>query len=394
MKRIVFSAIAFLAACICSQAQFRQNHVQLEYDAYYEYFFENREFDYKVEGPVQSSTINAMSFTPTVGLSLYQDRNVHHRLSLGVDVRKDMGSGRGRRYLDEVTAHYDGHVALRNGSLFEGIIGVFPRHFSEGEYGRIFFSDSTRFVDRNLEGVLLKYKASKLYAELGADWMGQKDTARKERFMIFTSALWKPRSWLQLGLSGTFYHYAGSVLAPGVVDHNLIEPFVRFDLARQTGMQELSLKLGIPGTYQWDRKREAQQTVKAGTEAVFCARKWNLSISNSFFRGEGFQYLYSGNDLGGNKYGNNLYFGSAFYGFGLYDMAEFAWTPRLGRSLSLAIRARFHFKADANFDNFGFIGNTQTLSFIFDLDRVRHSRWGSGRIGEPAQPKKEHYLFL
>lgn len=391
MKRLIPVLLALIP--LPGLAQFRQNSVQLEYGAYYEYFFENREYDYRVQSPVASGTINAMSLTPTVGLNFYQDRSVHHRLTLGADVRREMGSGKGR-YIDEVLAHYDGHVRLKDGSMFEGIIGIFPRHFSEGEYGQAFFSDSTRFVDRNLEGVLLKYRSRKLYAELGADWMGQKDTARKERFMILASALWTPRDWLQLGFSGTFYHYAGSVLAPGVVDNNLIEPFVRLDFAQKAGMQELSLKAGLLGTYQWDRKREPSQTIKAGVEAVFTAKKWNISFCNTFFRGDGFQYLYSGKDLGGNKYGNNLYFGNTFYGFGVYDMAEFAWTPRLGRALSLGIRARFHYKADADFSSFGFIGNTQTLSFIFDLDRMRHPAWGAGRIGEASPKKKEQYISL
>ncbi len=385
-KLFLVSLLALLS--VAALAQLRGNKVQFEYGTYYQYYFENREFDYRVASPTESSTINGMALTPGVGFSFFDGGNVNHRLSLGLDIRKDMGSGRGGRYLDEVTANYDGHLSLKDGSLFEGIIGVFPRHYCEGEYGQAFFSDSTLFADRNLEGTLLKYRSEKFYAELGADWMGQKDTLRKERFMIFTSMQWKPQDWLHLGFAGTFYHYAGSFKAPGVVDNNLIEPYVRFDLARQARMQELSLKLGLMGTYQWDRKREASQTIKAGAEAIFKAKIRNLALVNTFFSGDGFQYLYENKDLGGNKYGANLYFGSRFYGFPLYDCAELAWTPRLGRSLSLELRARFHFC------NEGFIGNTQTLSFIFDLDRMRHPKWGAGRIGEPKPRKTPHYLSL
>ena len=387
MKKLFLTFLLALVAALAF-AQRRSNPVQFEYDTYYQYFFENREFDYSVPSLTASSTINGLVLTPSVGLSFFDGNNVNHRLTLGIDVRKDMGSGRGRRYLDEVTAHYDGHLALKDGSLFEGIIGVFPRHFCEGEYGQAFFSDSTLFADRNLEGVLLKYRAQKFYAELGADWMGQKDSLRKERFMIISALQWRPADWLQLGFAGTFYHYAGSVVAPGVVDNNLINPYVRFDLAKQTGMQELSLKLGLMGMYQWDRKREPAQTIKAGFEGIFKAQKWNVSLVNTFFSGDGFQYLYENKDLGGFKYGSNLYFGNRFYGYSLYDCAEVAWTPRLGRSISLAIRARFHFCEQ------GFIGNTQTLSFVFDLDRIRHPKWGAGRIGEPKPRKNPVYLSL
>ena len=387
MKKLFITiALALLAASAI--AQHRGNPVQFEYDTYYQYYFENREFDYKVASPTHSSTINGIALTPSIGMSFFDGRNVNHRLTLGIDVRKSMGSGRGGRYLDEVTAHYDGHLALKDGSPFEGIIGVFPRHFCEGEYGQAFFSDSTLFADRNLEGTLLKYRSHKFYAELGADWMGQKDSLRKERFMIISALQWRPKDWFQLGFAGTFYHYAGSIVAPGVVDNNLINPYVRFDLAKITPLSELSLKLGLMGTYQWDRKREESQTIKAGFEGVFKARLKSLSLTNTFFSGDDFQYLYDNKDLGGYKYGRNLYFGNRFYGYSLYDCAELAWTPRLGRTLSLAIKARFHFCEQ------GYIGNTQTLSFIFDLDRLRHPNWGAGRIGEPKPRKNPVYLSL
>lgn len=391
-KKVLIPSLLLLFPAAAS-AQLLRKDVQFEYNTFYEYYFENREFDYKVDSPVRSGTINAMSFTPSVGLSFWQGTGVNHRLTLGLDIRKDMGSGEGR-YVDEVTVHYDGHVRLRDGSLFEGIIGVFPRNFSEGEYGRVFFSDSTRFVDRNIEGLLLKYRSRSLYAEIGADWMGQYGNTRKERFMIFSSLLWTPEPWLNIGFAGTFYHYAGSVQAPGVVDNDLLNPFIRVDFAKRTGMQELSLKAGLLGTYQWDREREESQTIRLGAEAVFRAGKRNIFITNTLFRGQGFQYLYSGTDLGGGKYGNNLYFGCPFYGYGVYDMAELSWTPKLGRALSLQLRARFHFKAGYDFSDPGFIGNTQTLGFVLDLDRLRHLKWGAGRIGEPVKKKTEHYYFL
>ena len=387
MKKLL-TIISLALLPLAAKAQLRSNPVQFEYDTYYEYFFENREFNTSVESPTESSTINGLVLTPSVGLSFFDGKNVNHRLTLGLDIRKDMGSGRGRRYLDEVTAHYDGHALLKDGSLFEGIIGVFPRHFCEGEYGQAFFSDSTLFADRNLEGALLKYRSHKFYSELGADWMGQKDSLRKERFMILCSLQWNPLDWLQLGFAGTFYHYAGSVVAPGVVDNNLINPYVKFDLAKGTGLSEFSLKLGMLGSYQWDRKREQSQSLMAGFEAILKARFRSLSFSNNFFMGDGFQYLYEGCDLAGNKYGNMLYFGNRFYGCGLYDFACLAWTPRIGRSISLGLKARFHFCEQ------GYLGNTQTLSFIFDLDRLRHPRWGAGRIGEPRPRKTPHFQSL
>ena len=384
MKR----TLAITVFLLCAAGLGAQN-VKLEYGTGYEYYFENREFDYGAPAPMASGTINGIVLTPGIGVSAFQARNVHHRLNLGVDIRRDMGS-RSRRYFDELTINYDGHVRLKNGAMFEGVIGVFPRSYSEGEYGRVFFSDSLRFVDRNLEGALLKYRAEKFYAEIGADWMGQKDTVVKERFMIFSSGLYAPSDWFELGWAATGYHYAGSLEAPGVVDNDLAELFVRLNLAKPTRFQELSLKFGGLLSYQWDRVRESGASLHPGLQAVLTARRWNVSLQNTFFVGDGMQYLYDRTDSRGDKYGNMLYFGDPFYGLGMYDMCELAWTPQIGSSLFLSLKARFHFGQD------GFLGNSQMLGFIFDLDRLRHPEWGAGRTGKAVRKNRYkgpvHYM--
>lgn len=368
MKKLLL----LIASCFATTLALAQE-TRFEYNAYYEYYFENREFDYPAPGPMSSGTINGVSLTPSIGLGIKQSEDIYHRLSLGVDIRRNMGGSKAR-YLDEVTIFYDGHVRLPDGARFEGSIGVFPRHFCEGEYGRAFFSDSLRFVDRNLEGVLLKYKTDKFYAELGADWMGRKEDFVKERFMIFSAGSYSLSRHLSLGWAGTFYHYAGSVAAPGVVDNNLLNPYIKIGLIERSARKYLRLKVGLLGTYQWDREREPKAGIKLGTEVVLTGKCRSLSFENSFFSGSNFQYLYSNKDLGGNKYGNMLYFGSPFYGLGIYNMAEFAWTPRLGRSLYFSLKARFHFSQD------GFLGNSQMLGFIFNFDRTRHPHHGEGRV--------------
>lgn len=383
MKKVLLLALTLFPALAPAQTP------KLEYNVYYRYYFENREFDYKLDSPVNSGTINALLLTPSVGLSVFQSPRVNHRLAFGADIRRDMG-GRNGRFIDELSIYYDAHVRLDNGAMFEGSMGVFPRRFCEGEYSRAFFSDSLRFADSNLEGALLKYRSLRFYAELGADWMGQRGRFIKERFMILTAGHWDAAPWLRLGWSGTFYHYAGSETAPGVVDNNLLNPYLKFNFAEASRFQELSLKLGIMGSYQWDREREASQSIKLGGEAVFRASKWNVSLQNSAFYGKGFQYLYEKQDLGGNKYGNMLYFGSPFYAYDFYDRLEAAWTPKIWRGIFLCLKASFHFCGE------GYIGNSQTLGLVFDLDNIRHPDWGAGRsgaaIGKRRRSRSSYYL--
>ena len=70
MKKLFLTFLLALVAAL-SFAQRRSNPVQFEYDTYYQYFFENREFDYNVPSLIASSTINGLVLTPSVGLSFF-----------------------------------------------------------------------------------------------------------------------------------------------------------------------------------------------------------------------------------------------------------------------------------------------------------------------------------
>lgn len=390
MKKVLFLAAASLV-CICARAQEYsdpfgvlrpRNPLSFEYSSDFDYYFENREFDFGTPSPMESSTVHGVVLSPSAGFGLHQGNTVSHRLTVGMDIRRNMGEGPlDIRVLDELTMHYDGHLRLRNGAVFEGILGVFPRRFSEGEYGEAFFSDAHRFQDRNLDGTLLKYRAVRFYAEIGADWLGMKKEDSRERFMILSAGNWKVAPWMELGWAGTFYHYAGSETVRGVVDNNLVNPYVRVDLAGGLPMQELSLKAGGLLSYQWDRRQDGKR-FPAGVQAIFTARKWNVLLRDTFYRGDVLQIYYNDTDLAGNLYGSALYFGSPFYQCGRYNLLEAGWNPWISDCISLDIRFRFHFGAG------GFMGWQQQLGFLFDLDRIRHPDWGAGRTGKARMPRR------
>jgi len=391
MKKI-FAICLILLAVVPAMGQNPKN-LRLEYDAYFEYYFENREFDYDNSEYLNSGTINAALLTPSIGFSFAQNKNIQHRLMLGVDLLHDMGKGvQNYQIFDEVTFNYDIHVRTNNGALFEGIVGVFPRRYCEGEYGEFFASDSLKWADRNLEGILLKYKSKNFYAELGEDWMGRFGQTRKERFMIFTAGAWDAKHWLRLGWDASLYHYACSEEAPGVVDMHQLHPYAKFNFAHWTGLQELSLKAGPILTYQWDREREESAEFAGGGEFVLTARKWNVYIQNTLFaQGDDMMRLYDSFDTGGNKYGNNLYFGNPIYR-DFFDMVHIGWEPYVADYLRIKLGVRLNWNAD------GFMGAQQFFGCSFNLDKVRHPRVGSGRIGnlgrKPKAKKEEIIIVL
>jgi len=348
-----------------------RNRFEWEYDADFLYWFDNREFAASGDRPLASMTLNAVVLTPAVGFRVTQTPRVTHRLRLGVEYAHDMGAADWENLAREVIVYYDGHVRTRRG-MFEGLAGVFPRRYAEGSYSEAFYSDEFRFRDRNLEGVLLKWRASRFYAELGCDWMGQKGFERKERFQVFTAGEWQAARWLSLGWTGSLYHYAGSIAAPGVVDNHLLEPWAKVDLAGGTRWQELSLQAGALLSYQRDRARTHDVLFPTGGELVATVRRWNVALQNTAYFGDNLLPLYAGRDTGGNPYGSMLYFGQPCY-TGFYDRVEASWEPVIARYVSLKLAARAHFTQA------GFLGWQQQFGLVFDLDALRSPGQASGR---------------
>lgn len=356
MKRTFILSVLLLLSAVSSA---KIPGLGFEYGLDGEFRFDNREFAKSDDKIAPSMTIGAIVLTPSVGAGISSGDKAKHTLMAGVDLRRDFGSEQTTDVFREITLWYGADVNLKKGN-FKGVAGVFPRRFLEGEYSEAFWSDSLKFQDPNMDGVLLKYRSSTFFAELGLDWMGMSGYDRKERFEIFSSLLWNVRDWLSVGMTAMMYHYAGSDLAPGVVDNHKLNPYVRIDAASLTGMQELSLKAGPMLTYQWDRERDEKPVLPSGAEFVLTAKKWNVSIRNTAYAGRNLMYYYDGKDTGGFKYGNNLYRGLQFYR-GFFDIAEVCWAPSITGWLHFTAGARFYFNAD------GYLGCRQVVSLVFDI---------------------------
>lgn len=328
------------------------------YDVDFHYYFDNGEWDASKTELMTSGTIHAAVLTPTVSAQVW-GRGVVHSLTLGVDLQHDMGS---RTWCDlprEGILYYDARVRTRTG-VFEGVAGIYPRRLMQGWYSEAFFSDRNLFLDRNFEGVLLKWRGERFYTEAALDWLGKKGYDSKERFQILSAGTWALTPWLALGWTADYYHYAGSQVAPGVVDHGLLEPWAKVDLAPGTDWQELSLRAGALLSYQWDRRRAEQPSTPCGGELNLLLRRWNVTLENNAYFGSDLLPLYDGVDLAGRPYADNLYFGHRLY-TGFYDRLALSWDPRIGSGVSLHLGIRAHFSSA------GFEGWQQVAGLRFDL---------------------------
>ena len=378
MNRYLYLFILLMLCCFADVSQASEPttdstkvKVGFVYDLDFDMQFDNREF----EGTsyTSSMTIFGARVTPAVGVGLQQKNGTKHRLMVGIDIMKNFGAAsKNSELFDEMTLYYDVKKQLGK-TGFEMLAGIFPRRYAEGSYSQAFYSDSLRFYDNNLEGLMLKFSRPKAYFEIGCDWMGMYDTFSRERFQIFSSGEGKVLPFLSLGYAASLYHFSCSGVSIGVVDNALINPYLRFDLASVADMQALSVRLGWLQALQNDRANVGHYVFPGGAEVVMEVQKWNVGVRNDMFIGTDMMPYYNAVDNAGYKYGSVLYMGSPFYRVwddgrdevGLADRLEVYYAPKFGAPyLDMKVSAIFHFDGEK------YCGCRQMVSLNFNLENL------------------------
>lgn len=378
MNRYLYLFILLMLCCFADVSQASEPttdstkvKVGFVYDLDFDMQFDNREFD--GTSYTSSMTVFGARVTPAVGVGLQQKNGTKHRLMVGIDIMKNFGAAsKNSELFDEMTLYYDVKKQLGK-TGFEMVAGIFPRRYAEGSYSQAFYSDSLRFYDNNLEGLLLKFSRPKAYFEIGCDWMGMYDTFSRERFQIFSSGEGKVLPFLSLGYAASLYHFSCSGVSIGVVDNALINPYLRFDLASVADMQALSVRLGWLQALQNDRANVGHYVFPGGAEVVMEVQKWNVGVRNDMFIGTDMMPYYNAVDNAGYKYGSLLYMGSPFYRVwddgrdevGLADRLEVYYAPKFGAPyLDMKVSAIFHFDGEK------YCGCRQMVSLNFNLENL------------------------
>lgn len=361
MKRTGCVIICLLVAVLSSAK------TSFVYDVGFEMNFDNREF-YK-SAFSRSMTIFGARLTPEIGLEFVPGTDMSHRLMVGADMMKDFGTSLQKDIFRELTLYYTMEKDFGDTDMTLHA-GIFPRRKMEGYYSEVFFSDSLKFYDSNLEGILLKFERPDAVFELGCDWMGKYGPECRERFMVFSSGEGKVAPILRIGYSAYMYHFASSEQVHGVVDNILLNPYARFDFGHLMDFDEFSVRLGWLMGMQNDRRAQTGYVFPGGGELDLEVRKWNFGVKNSMYYGTDMMPFYNNLDAGGFKYGNHLYMGDPFYrihdesskvGPGLYDRLDVYWTPLHNEYIDVKIGAMFHFH------DFRYSGCQQVVKLCFNL---------------------------
>ena len=346
----------------------RAQDLSFLWDLDFEFVFNNHEYAASEDAFAPSHTLAGARLTPSAGLGISSEDGSSHRIMAGLDLTRRFGSPFSiSSLISEATLFYEYRKPFSFGSLFSMTAGIFPRSALQGEYTEVIVSDDIRFIDNNIDGLLLQMKTGRGSYEVCLDWNGMKSPTRRERFNVLTAGNVRITPLLSAGWQGMFQHYAGMVGVTGiVVDEDLLNPYLRLSFAEKAGIRCLDFTVGPMLAYQRDR-RAKDRRFPLGADLIAAIGHWSLTLSNELYWGDSLAPFWVGSDVTGTPYADNLYFRSPFYQVsidgkrGFYDKIEFNWTPRIADWVFLRLGAAAHF-------NGGFSGWQQKASIIFDLN--------------------------
>lgn len=390
------------------QPRQQEKPITVDYNIDFHYFLDLRSFGVSDDIFMESANFNVARFSPSAVLRFNQGREASHKLTLGVDLTKDLGA---TQTVAEEYSEEEHQSSIRNTALIKDIFfyynytrhtsrghlgftaGIFPRTVLGGDYTRAIFADDIIYYDPNIEGLTIQYRAPRFRAELTGDMVGKKGIDRIGAQMAFTSGEYRPFKWAAVGWSGAFTHVDGKYLGGCNVDFALANPYVKFDFAPLLHLQEFYLKAGGIGSYHLDHQMvtidmESGETVAEkphfpyGGEAVLGVRHWGLGIEDTFYYGYN-QMEYFGSKYAETKaliYAETLYQGEEFYFTRRsvpvwYNRAEAYWQPLGTDFIKARVSAVAHFITPALTDDGKvgpYIGLQAKASMIFNLDAFRH----------------------
>ncbi|KAA6328275.1 hypothetical protein EZS27_022810 [termite gut metagenome] len=312
----------FIVILVCIPESYSQKVV---WSTNFDTQFDNREYNSNFN---ESQTFFGAKLTPEIGIGWKQN---HSKLLIGASMIEEFGAKMFERE-PEMLLYY--HY---NSSQYSVYTGRFSRKSIIGKYSNAFFNDSVRFFDANIDGVLLQYRKENGYVELAFDWDSRQSETRREKFMIFSSALLK-KQMIYGGYNFSMYHYAMVAGGNGVVDNIWVMPFVGLDLSGKMFFDKLSLEAGWLQAFQNDRSNVGNYVKPNGIHIDTQIEKYKFGIANTLFYGDSMMPYYE-------RYGSGLYRGDSFYNTnnGIYDRLEIYWKPLQCKDMNFKLSSIHHY---------------------------------------------------
>lgn len=332
MRQVITVSLLAITAILAGAPQVRSQEVV--WDASFDFFFDNRE--YKNNKLNWSQTIAGARLAPEIGIRW----DKKHTIMGGVNLLANLGAKPVEEGGNEVFFYYQ-YLDKK----FKAYAGVVPRRKLIGDYGYAFFSDSIRYYDPHITGLLFQHSSDRFLFEFASDWNSMQGRIRREEFMLFSYARFNiDRSKkYHLGYMASMFHHAGSKTFGGVVDQVFFYPHGAAELGSYVWLDELSLRAGWLVTAQNDRTYVGKYVNPGGLQVELGLGKCNFGIHNTFYVGDNLMPYYQGPE-GVPGYGSGLYWGEPFYRTNdLYNRLELFWEPDIGKGISLRVSSVHHY---------------------------------------------------
>ena len=299
--------ITLLAALLLGLGKAQaQEDIKLLVGADYDMYFDNREFASCVFG--ESQTLFSSRLTPQIGI----EWNRNNRLIVGMDLWSDFGNNTVTfsKVRPEIYYQFDSKKVA-------AYAGIFPREKMLGDYTEVMMSDSMRFYDNRVQGVMGQYKGDRGYAEISADWCGMYSEASREKFRIMSAGriyLDNYHRRFYAGYNFSMFHFAGSKLIHDCVnDQLMLDPYVG---ARFNAFLDFDVKLHYIQTFQRDRDNDEKYRRPMGGMLQLRMAKWGVFIDEQLYMGKDLQPYYRSfrSEAFPYGYGGELYAGESFFG--------------------------------------------------------------------------------
>ncbi len=321
----IFVALLAITLAFRPEAQAQQ----VVWGASFDFFFDNREYKSEINWP---QTLFGARIAPELGIRWQQ----RHSLMMGVDLLANFGT-KPFQTDNEIFGYYQ-----YDGPKFKAWAGVIPRRKTIGDYPSVFFSDSVRYYDPNLTGLLLQYSGGRGYVEFGCDWNSMLSTDKREKFLLFSAGRIN-QGMFYGGYHLSMYHHAGTITEDGVVDNILLHPHIGADFSKMTGLEKLSLQVGWLQAFQNDRKYVGEYVTPGGAQIELKVQMWKLGIFNTLYAGKNLMPYYVADPS--LDYGPGLYWGEPWYRTenNIYDRLEIYWEPIRNDIMKLRVASVHHF---------------------------------------------------
>lgn len=265
--------------------------------------FENREGD-DYYSPDQ--TIFLTRLAPEVGLKVLDGK---HRIAGGVSWIQPCGNG-WRDYKLCPTLYY----AYKSPS-WRLAVGMLPRTMLMEELHTVMLSDSMRYWQPNIRGVLLQYVKPKGHFELALDWRSLQTDTQREAFNVNFAGRWNPHGALLVGGRVQLNHLAKTRTNndyQGVNDDITVNPYIGLNLSHRSALDSLEITAGPIINLERDRRADEGWHTPAGVLVDAVAEWKKLGIKETLYAGKNLYPLYP-------RYGALLNMGDPNYQAKLYS---------------------------------------------------------------------------